>query len=233
MAFTKRFGRIQGLAGDSLGRVYVADAFQGYVQVFDARGAPLGTVGGFGDGAGQLRTPMGLAIDRYSRLFVASANNARVEVFGLDGYSDPRVIPAIVAVKRDTLNRSSERKSITAYIEMRGYPLSEVNPATIAANGVTARPRPVAIGDYDEDLIPDLMVKFDAVPVLATLPDGEAVIVVTGEFTDGTAFEGYASVRVIQRGHAAREDGDREDEAQDAEPDERQSGHRARRGADE
>lgn len=223
MAFTKRFGRIQGISGDSLGRVYVADAFQGWVQVFDARGALLGTVGSFGEGGGQLRTPMGLALDRYNRLIVASANNARVEVFGLDAYSDPRVIPAVVDVEPDTLNRSSERKWITAYIEMRGYPLDQVDPASITANGVPARPRPVTIGDHDEDLIPDLMVKFDAASVLATLADGEAAIVVTGEFGDGATFEGYASVRVMRHGREPRE----------AEPGERESEAGRRPGADE
>jgi DNA-binding beta-propeller fold protein YncE len=196
-SFSTRFGRIQGLTGDSGGRLYVADSFQGYVQVFDRFGAPLATIGTFGEGPGQLRTPVGLAIDQYNRLFVASANTARVEVFGLDRFSDPQVIPAVVDVRPNTVNRSTTSRWFTAYIEIRGYPLDRVNVATITANGVSARPSPLAIADHDQDRIPDLMVKFNADALLATLPDGEAIIVVSGEFTDGTAFEGADKIRVI------------------------------------
>lgn len=194
--YGNNIGRIQGLTGDTQGRLYIADAFQGYVQVFDRWGVLLSTVGSFGEGPGQLRTPMDVAIDPYNRLFVASTNNARVEVYGLDSFSDPQVIPAVVDIKPDTIKRSSEKKTITAYIEIRGYPLDRVNPATITANGVPARPSPVAIGDYDGDGIPDLMVKFDAQALLATLPDGQAIIAVSGEFMDGTAFDGVDKVRV-------------------------------------
>ena len=204
-SFSRKFGAIQGLTGDSEGRLYVADALQGYVQVFDRSGVALGTIGSFGTGRGQLRTPMDVVIDSYNRLFVASANTARVEVFGLDGFSDPRLIPAVVDVKPDTLNRSSRRDAVTAYIELPGYAPEDVLPGTVTANGVPARPSPSGIGDYDGDGIPDLMVKFDAQAVLATLaavPDGEAGIVVSGVLRDGTSFEGTDTVRLISAGAA-------------------------------
>ncbi|UCF68433.1 MAG: NHL repeat-containing protein [Acidobacteriota bacterium] len=88
-SFSRKFGSLLGLAGDALGRVYVADAFRGHVQVFDAQGVALGPIGEFGDGPGQLRTPVGLAIDPFSRLLVASVNTGRVARFGLDAFSDP------------------------------------------------------------------------------------------------------------------------------------------------
>ncbi len=88
-------GTIQALTGDSSGRLYIADAFQGQVQVFDFFGAKLANIGAFGNGpAGQLLTPMGLAIDPNNRLFVTSYNTSRVEVFGLDAFSDPVQISA-------------------------------------------------------------------------------------------------------------------------------------------
>lgn len=200
MSFSKKFGRIHGLTGDSAGRIYVTDAFQGSVLVFDRGGALLGTVGSFGDGRGQLRTPMGLAIDPYNRLFVASANTGRIEVFGLDRFSDPQVIAAVVDVKPETLNRSSERRFITAYIELRDYRLEDVDARSITANGVAAAPSPVAVGDHDADGIPDLMVKFDAQAVMGTLTDGEATIVISGHAGDGTPFEGTDRVRVLSGG---------------------------------
>ncbi len=196
-SFSRKFGGILGLTGDSRGRLYVADAFQGYVQVFDRLGYVLSTVGSFGQGPGQLRTPMGLAIDIHNRLFVASVNTARLEVFGLDSFSDPHIISAVVDIKPDTLNRSANREFITAYIEIRDQSLEQIDLTSITANGVAALPSPTTLGDYDANGIPDLMVKFDAQAVMAPLPDGEAIIVVSGKFLNGNAFEGSDSVRVI------------------------------------
>ena len=79
-------GRSQGVAVDAAGRSYVADAFQGFTRVFDTNGTYLSSIGTFGDADGQLRSPAGIAIDGYSRLFVASPNNGSVVVVGLDAY---------------------------------------------------------------------------------------------------------------------------------------------------
>jgi sugar lactone lactonase YvrE len=93
-SFNRKFGRIAGLTSDELGRFYVADAFQGNVQVFDSAGVKLSTIGSFGDGPGQLRTPQGIAIDPFKRLFVGSVNTGRLVFFGLDEFSDPQPPPA-------------------------------------------------------------------------------------------------------------------------------------------
>lgn len=85
----RKFGRIQDLVEDSAGRFYAADAFHGHVKVLDGQGVELTTLAGFGEGAGELTTPSGLAMDSSQRLFVASHGNGRVEVFGIDDYSDP------------------------------------------------------------------------------------------------------------------------------------------------
>lgn len=91
--FSRRFGRIQSIASDAVGRIYVADAFQSNVRVFDAAGVLLSTIGTLGSAPGELRTPAGMAIDGYGRLFVASRNNGRVEVYGLDDFGDPQPPP--------------------------------------------------------------------------------------------------------------------------------------------
>ena len=80
-------GRAQAACLDPLGRFYVADAFQGLVKVFDAAsGTALSSLGGFGPLPGQLASPAGLALDPLNRLFVASANHARVELYGVDAF---------------------------------------------------------------------------------------------------------------------------------------------------
>lgn len=91
---TGRSGRAQGITGDTQGRIYVADSFQGVIKIFDAQGNSQGTWGDFGQAAGQLRTPVDLAIDGLNRLCVASANNGRVERVGLDTYLSLSVVPA-------------------------------------------------------------------------------------------------------------------------------------------
>jgi len=89
-----RSGRAQGIVGDSLGRIYVADTFQDNVKVFDAQGVFLSEFSGYGEAAGGLRSPAGLALDAAGRLYVASPNNGRVEVFGLDCFTQLAATPA-------------------------------------------------------------------------------------------------------------------------------------------
>ncbi|MEI6197969.1 MAG: hypothetical protein WCS42_26950, partial [Verrucomicrobiota bacterium] len=80
-------GRSQALFVDESGRAFVADSMQGLVKVFDAdTGLSLGTIGDFGGAPGQLNLPLGIVMDSLNRLCVASANNARVELFGVDDF---------------------------------------------------------------------------------------------------------------------------------------------------
>ncbi len=81
-----RSGRSQGITGDASGRIYVADAFQSLIRVFDEQGNFLSTIGAYGQAQGQLRSPSGLAVTPNAQLLVASANNGRLEVFGLDSF---------------------------------------------------------------------------------------------------------------------------------------------------
>ena len=69
-------------------------------------------------------------------------------------------------------------------------------------NGVVpAENKPTEIGDYDDDGLPDLMVKFDRSDVCEILDPGDEVeITVTGELTDETPFQGSDTIRVIDKG---------------------------------
>lgn len=179
MSLTPRFGRAQGITGDAAGRIYVADAFQGVVKVFDAAGALLGTIGQFGERTGELRLPQSLAVDPLGRLLVASTGNARLEVFGLDAYSDPHVVDASVSLLRGAPVR---RVPLWAAIEVGGHAATEIVTASLSANGVPtreARPR----GDGR------LWAAFDQPAVLATLPPEGGWVSVRGDLSDGSEFE--------------------------------------------
>lgn len=80
---TNSYGRSQGILGDSAGRLYVMDAFQDEIKVFDTAGTYLSTIAGFGEWMGQFRTPGTAALGTDQRLFVTSIGNNRLEVFSI------------------------------------------------------------------------------------------------------------------------------------------------------
>jgi hypothetical protein len=103
----------------------------------------------------------------------------------------------------DTLNLKSKGKWVTTYIELpESYDVSYINVSTVVLNyQVHAEDHPTEIGDYDNDGIADLMVKFDRHAVEEILEVGEEVeVTVTGELIDGTQFEGTDTIRVIDKG---------------------------------
>jgi sugar lactone lactonase YvrE len=81
-----QFTRIQGLAVDQTGRIYVVDSFQGSITVLDENGNFLERIGEFGSAPGQLRLPTDVLIDSNNRLWITSLNNGSIEVFNLDGF---------------------------------------------------------------------------------------------------------------------------------------------------
>jgi len=111
-------------------------------------------------------------------------------------------IEATVDIEPDTLNLNSKGKWITCYIELEeSYDVADIDVSTIKLNGtVPAEEKSAEIGDYDEDNIPDRMVKFDRTSVQEIVEVGDEVdIVITGELTDGTSFEGTDIIRVIDK----------------------------------
>jgi hypothetical protein len=107
-----------------------------------------------------------------------------------------------VDIDPDTLNLKSKGKWITAYIELPGtYDVSDINVSTVKLNdAVLAESKPTDVGDYDDDGIPDLMVKFDRSSVATLLSPAESVsISVSGEVA-GTFFKGFDTLKVITKG---------------------------------
>lgn len=73
--------RSKGLAIDSEGSFYLADAFLDVVQVFDRQGELLYYFGQPGISAAEFQLPAGVSIDRNDRVYVVDSYNRRVEIF--------------------------------------------------------------------------------------------------------------------------------------------------------
>jgi len=123
-------------------------------------------------------------------------------------YSDVGSIIATIDVVPNSLNLKSNGKWITCHIELpEGYDLNDIDLSTVMLNGtVSVDPEsPSAIGDYDDNGIPDLMVKFNRVDVsdfiidVLGAPDKftSVTLTVTGELNDGTVFEGSDTIKAI------------------------------------
>ena len=83
-----QFLRPQGMAVDHLDHVWVADACNHRIQVFDATGDEVKLVriwGSEGHDPGQLRYPYGIVLDDVGDVFVCEFGNHRVQKFTPDG----------------------------------------------------------------------------------------------------------------------------------------------------
>ncbi|WP_243285868.1 NHL repeat-containing protein [Geothrix terrae] len=221
------FGRIQGMLADAQGRLFLADSYRGVVVVVNAAtGAILGNLGSFGSDPGQLSGPASLVVDRNHRLLVAAPGNTRVEIYGLDAYTDPHILSASLTVKPTQwvredpddrrfsalgarprgpqARRSGElpeiqhRRLVSVLIKVPGVDPSAIQGGSLTANGVPATRVPGAfLGDFDLDGRVEYQAWFDQDRLLATMPDGSAFLVLSGRLTDGRAFESIADVTVV------------------------------------
>jgi len=72
------------VAIDRTGRVYVADQWNNRIQVFDASGAYLTTIGGeWGTSTGEMRGAAGVALDSAGNVYVTDRGNHRIQKFAL------------------------------------------------------------------------------------------------------------------------------------------------------
>jgi hypothetical protein len=72
---------VRDIAVDSTGSLYLADAGNHRILVFDTAGTILRQWGGLGSGNGQFNMPSGLAIDSNDLVYVADTYNHRIQVF--------------------------------------------------------------------------------------------------------------------------------------------------------
>ncbi|MBT8485417.1 MAG: hypothetical protein KJO43_07545, partial [Phycisphaerae bacterium] len=66
-------------------RVYVCDLGNHRVQIFDHDGAPVGVIGGFGVEPGRFNRPLDVVVATDRSIFVADADNNRIQKFSADG----------------------------------------------------------------------------------------------------------------------------------------------------
>lgn len=112
-----------------------------------------------------------------------------------------QIILANIDFHPDSLNLKSQGKWVTVYIELpigHGYDISQIDISSIKLNNtVNALERLTEIGDYDNDGIPDLMVKFDRSEVQEILPgEAQTEIIMSGQ-VEGITFEGCDIIMVV------------------------------------
>jgi hypothetical protein len=117
-------------------------------------------------------------------------------------------ITAMLDIDPDTLDLQDNGQWITAYIELtEGYDVNEICVSTIKLNDIIAvdPAAPTTIGDYDNDGVPDLMVKFDRAAVqqyiLGNAPTETrfrtTTLTLTWELNNGTQFRGSDTIKII------------------------------------
>ncbi len=117
-------------------------------------------------------------------------------------------IETSIDIDPDTLNLKSKGKFITAYIELEGADVRDIDASSILLNGAISPTLDEKYGfvtsedsyivDHDNDGIMERMVKFDRAEVEKILtPSDEVILTITGSLLDGTQFEGTDTIRVI------------------------------------
>jgi hypothetical protein len=108
-----------------------------------------------------------------------------------------------VDILPDTLNLSSSGQYITGYIELiEGYDVTQIDidSVSITVNDFTviyAEPEISEVADYNNNAIPDLMVKFDRQAVQEIINTELTEITVTGSI-NGKFFQGSDMIRFIE-----------------------------------
>jgi hypothetical protein len=82
------FVQLAGIEVDGNGVIFASDAQQSRVQSFNPDGTLREVIGSWGDGFGQLKTPIGVTSSAsFGKLVVASANSSSLQIFTLAGGS--------------------------------------------------------------------------------------------------------------------------------------------------
>jgi len=150
----------------------------------------------------------GLADGEYSIDYHSVDNLGNVEPANSIMVTLQPKIYAIIDVCPDALNLKGKGRWVTVYIELpEGYNVSDINIATILLNGtIPVDPTaPYEIGDYDNDGIPDLTVKFNRTAVSEFILSkgikfGNVTLTITGMLIDVTRFEGSDTIKVRMPG---------------------------------
>lgn len=117
--------------------------------------------------------------------------------------SDPPRIEATIDIRSQTLNLVSKGKWIVVYIELpEPFNVSYIDVSTVMLSGaipVDVR-TPMEFGDYDNDTIPDLMLKFNRTLVIEHIlghaHSRNVTLVLSGSLHGFVTFEGVDTITV-------------------------------------
>lgn len=123
----------------------------------------------------------------------------------------PPVVTATIDINPETLNLKSKGRWITCYIELpEGYDVNSIDTSSVLLNDTVPidADAPTAIGDFEGDGTPDLVVKFDRAQVISHILNNIAIedkfttvtLAVTGRLNDGTLFQGTDTIRILYTG---------------------------------
>jgi hypothetical protein len=121
---------------------------------------------------------------------------------GVLAMDDISPIGATIDFDPDTLNPRSQGQFVTVYIELPdGYDVEDIDISTVLLNGIVpALYHPTSVGDYDNDGISDLMVKFDRAAVQNILESGDYIeVTVEGQLPSAMLFTGTDTIRVTNK----------------------------------
>ena len=108
----------------------------------------------------------------------------------------------IIDFEPDTFNLESNGIA-TAYIELpAGYNVNDISASSLRLNKIIfPLPKPMEVGDYDKDGIPDLMIKFEREKIKSVVTAGEKIpITIIGKvFYNGNYyhFKGQDMIKII------------------------------------
>ncbi len=116
----------------------------------------------------------------------------------------PAVVTATIDIQLQTLNVRSVGVWITAYTELpEGYNVVDINISSVTLNSTIPidTEAPTAIGDYDEDGVAELMVKFNRTQVVEYMLSegiefGNVTLTLTGKLCDDTPFEASSIMKI-------------------------------------
>jgi hypothetical protein len=115
----------------------------------------------------------------------------------MGAYEHTSAVSIDVGITPSVVNLKSQGNWITALLSFpEGYSVSEVDTETVFLQDII---RPQVWAWFDEENR-EIMVRFDRTDVQTILSPGNVELTITGNFTDGTPFEGTGIVKVINKG---------------------------------
>jgi hypothetical protein len=200
-----KLSKAVGVSVDSSGRIYVTDTFQHIVNVYDSYGTFLGAIN---DVNSQFRTPLGLVMGKSNRLFIASLYTGKVEVYGVDQYTQMEVTPLSLSFTAkqngdapfsqyvEIDNKGNETLNWTASTDDDWIMISEVSgstePSAMSITGIGVDLTGLEAGTYTGSVIiqaesgpaetVDVLLIVEAMPELSVTPSSLAFISLNGLF---------------------------------------------------